>query len=814
MGVPARAIEFIDAAVSEALRRGLVQLRAEDERLNGRSIRVRGQETLHLASCSYLGLELDRRLRQGVVEAVERYGTQFSSSRAYVSAPPYQELEALLERIFEAPVLVAASTTLAHLSALPVLVEPDDAVVIDHQVHQSVQLAASQLRLAGTSVELVRHARMDLLEDRIRALTASHRRIWYLADGVYSMFGEFAPIKAISWLLARYEQLRLYVDDAHGMSWCGRNGRGFAAEALSGEERVVIAASLNKSFAAAGAALVFFDPELRRKVRNCGSTLMFGGPIQPPMLGAALASARIHLSPEIGRLQAELVERIVLANRIAEELDLPLASPCQVPIRYIGLGSKSAMFEVADALLERGIYVNPAAFPAVASRQAGLRLTLTRHHSLQDVRRALEATAELLPGALARAGWSREEVDRAFGRRPPATSPAPVRHADALSCRHEDSIHALDGREWDALLGRVGCFDAASLAVLEQAFGPERPPEQRWRFHYYVVRDAAGCTLLATFFTEALWKDDLLAAAHVSREVEERRARDPYFLTSRTLSMGSLLTEGNHLYLDRDADWRGALRLLLGAVNEAREECGSPALVFRDIPGEDAELGAFLEAEGFARVPLPDTLTVDVDWSSSEQFLARLASRERRFHRKHVLPWVDAYATEVLEPGGRAVSESEWRHLSRLYRNVQERQLALNTFPLPDDLLPRLLGCPGWELLCLRLHPERGGPSGPLPQGFVACHRGPERYDWLLVGMDYDFVESHGLYRQLVAQVVLRAQALGARRIGFGMGSERVKRRFGATPEARVMYVQSYDRFHHDVLELIAADANLRGEGA
>jgi 7-keto-8-aminopelargonate synthetase-like enzyme len=811
MSHSSQTIDFIDVAVAEAVNRGLFQLNAEDTRLDGRSIRIRERPSLNFGSCSYLGLEMDPRLKRGTVDAAERYGTQFSCSRAYLAAPPYQELEALLDRVFDAHTLVAASTTLAHLSALPVLVREEDAVILDQQVHQSVQMAASPLRLKGSRVDLVRHGRIDLLEQKIRELAASHRRIWYLGDGVYSMFGEFAPMKALSWLLARYEQLRLYIDDAHGMSWRGRNGRGFAAEALHGEERVVVAVSLNKAFAAAGGALVFFDPELRRKVHNCGGTLMFGGPIQPPMLGAALASARIHLSPEIEQLQGELRERIVHANRVAAELDLPLASTCEIPIRYVGLGLKPAMLDTAAHLLERGIYANPAAFPAVGSRSAGMRFTLTRHHSLEDIRLALETIAERIPTSLAKAGSSREEVDRAFGlhrarRRATPARPVPC----ALSCRHEITIRALDAREWDGCLADRGSFDAASLALLEDTFGPDGPPEHRWRFHYYVVRDAAGRPVLATFFTEALWKDDLLATARVSRAVEERRAHDPYFLTSRTLAMGSLLTEGEHLYLDRDADWRGALQLLLSAVNEVREECGSPALPIRDVPDEDAELGGFLRDAGFARVDLPDAMVVDVDWSGPEEFLAKLASHERRFHRKNVLPWADAYEVEVLAPGGRWPSEAEWDHLHHLYRNVQERQLTLNTFPLPDGLLPRMLRCPGWELVLLRLRPERGGPGGPLPQGFVVCHAGAKQYDWLLVGMDYDFVESHALYRQLIAQVIRRAEALGLRRIDLGMSSEQVKRRFGAKPIRRAMYVQSYDRFHHEMLELLAADAHLR----
>jgi 7-keto-8-aminopelargonate synthetase-like enzyme len=811
MGDRTRTLDIVDGAIHEALARGLVHLEAGDEQLDGRSIRIGERPTLHFASCSYLGLELDPRLKQAAIEATQRYGTQFSSSRAYVSAPLYEELESLLDSLFEAHTVVAPGTTLAHLAALPVLVAEDDAVILDHQVHQSVQLCVPQLRSQGTRVEFVRHGRVDKLESRIRRLVASHGRVWYLADGVYSMYGDFAPMKAIGWLLERYEQLHVYVDDAHGMSWRGRNGRGFAAEALDGHPRSVVAVSLNKAFGAAGGALVFPDPALRQKVRNCGSTLMFTGPIQPPMLGAAVASARIHLSPEIGRLQQALLERIRFANRTAQELRVPLASPSEVPVRYVPLGPKKAALDMAEHLLANGVYMNPAGFPAVGSRHAGLRFTLTLHHELQDVRHALELVAERLPHALAAAGTSRQEVARTFDLpAPPARRSAA---SNALRCSHASSIEELDGAAWDRWLGSRGSFDAASLRLLEQTFGPHQKPENRWGFHYYVVRDVDDQPCLATFFTEAVWKDDMLASASVSREVERRRHTDPHFLTSRVLAMGTLLTEGDHLFLDRSRDWKSALWLLLTALESKRDELDAPALVLRDLADDDLELREVLDAAGFVAVALPPSMVIDLDWRDRDEFLAARSKRERRFHREQVDPWTPAWEVEVVAGEGRRPSAAEWRHLHRLYANVQSRQLALNTFPLPADLLPRMAGWPGWEILLLRLRPEYGGEPGGFAQGFVACHAGPERYTPLIVGMDYRLVESHGLYRQLLARSVERAHSLGRRKVSFGLGSELEKSRFGARPERRLLYVQSHDRYHHDVLELIASDPALRCAG-
>ncbi len=803
-------IDLIDEAIVDALSHGVLHLEAQDERLDGRTILVRGQRVLQFGSCSYLGLELDPRLRDGVVDAVERYGTQFSSSRAYLSAPAYHELEELLQRIFEARVIACPSTTLAHFSALPVLIQERDAVILDHQVHQSVHLAASQLRLQGSRVELVRHGRLDLLEEKIRELAPSHDRIWYLGDGVYSMYGDFAPVRALSWLLAQYEQLHLYIDDAHGMSWTGRPGRGFSAESFAGHERVVTAISLNKAFAAAGGAIVFPNEEWYRRVRNCGTTLMFGGPIQPPMLGAAIASAKIHLSPEIETMQQELQDRISLANRLARDLDLPLVTEAPIPIRYIGVGIRGAAHHMSAKLLDRGIWMNPGIFPAVGSRRAGVRFTLTRHLTKEDIRVALHACAEQLPASLEYAGISRTEVDRAFGlesARRESTPAAP----SSLSLRHERSVSALDADEWNACLGDRGVFDAASLAMLERVFGPHQPPENRWEFHYLVVRDESGRVVLATFFTEALWKDDLMAAAEVSEQVERRRADDPFFLTTRTLSMGSLLTEGNHLFLDRNADWRGALRLLVAALEEIREDSEASTVLVRDLPAEDEDVAPILADADYLRLPAPESWVIQVDWKDEEEYLAKLSRRARRFHRRIVMPMDDAWEQEILGPGGRELTAPEWEHLQGLYQNVQERHLALNTFPLPPDLLPAMARTEGWEMILLRLRPEHGGKADGPPEGFAVCHVGPRRYDWLLVGMDYQHSESHALYPQLVARVVRRAKELGNESVGLGLGSGAMKQRFGAEPHHCVMYVQSMDRFQLDLLEMLAKDRGRAG---
>ena len=105
--------------------------------------------------------------------------------------------------------------------------------------------------------------------------------------------------------------------------------------------------------------------------------MIFTGPVQPPMLGAALASARIHLSPELHGLQRALRERIELCTRLLSQHDIALASNDGTPICFVPIGSPELAREVARRLLDEGFFTKATTYPAVPIRQAGVRFMLT-----------------------------------------------------------------------------------------------------------------------------------------------------------------------------------------------------------------------------------------------------------------------------------------------------------------------------------------------------------------------------------------------------------------------------------------------------
>ncbi|MGY1619347.1 aminotransferase class I/II-fold pyridoxal phosphate-dependent enzyme [Geodermatophilus sp. SYSU D00691] len=810
-------LNAVDEVVSDGVRRGLLLNHVEDGALDGRHVTIDGRRMVNFGSCSYLGLETHPALKAGVVEAVERFGTQFSSSRVYASAPLYREVEETLAGLFGRGVIVTPSTTMGHLSAMPTLIGERDVLLLDHQVHNSVQTAAKLVAATGAKVELVPHSDLHTLEKRLATYRKTHRRVWYAADGLYSMYADLMPTAELDDLAARYENLWLYIDDAHAVSWTGRHGRGHALEHLSPGTlaRTVVAASLNKSFAASGGAITFPDERTRGRVLRLGGPLIFSGPVQPPMLGAILASARLHLTPEVAERQALLLDRIRLFNRLAAEAGLPVVSESETPIRCVGAGVSSVAYRLVERLRSAGFHVNTASFPAVPAKRSGARLTITAHHTADDVAGMVAALAEHLPAAITDEGASVDDLHRAFarqlrGRKVMGAETAP-RTKPALRLEHHRSIDGVDTAEWDRLLGARGAFSAHALRTLESVFdtggtGAAGQTEDAWDFHYFVVRDDTGAPVAATFFTTALWKDDMLSSAAVSREIERRRIEnaDSYHLTSTMVGMGSLLTEGNHLYLDRGRDWRGALRMILRAARREEDLAAAAGVVLRDLPDDD-ELHDFLLGEGLMRLPIWSTWHREVDFADDDAFLGQLTRKHRYHQRTRVLSWEPAYRVQVLRGGSRearALKPCVRDELYRMYRAVHARSFELNVFPLPRRVVDAVLESPGWEVVLLHL-PDRA--SGPV--AFAAQHVFPGADGHVapvFVGLDYSYVPTHNSYQQLLFQALRSAQRHGLPHVLYGMSADLQKARFGATPQRRWAYVQATETFNMDVLARVS----------
>jgi 7-keto-8-aminopelargonate synthetase-like enzyme len=784
--------------------RGHYFLSAQDERFTDRHIQVKGQKLLSFGSCSYLGLEFDPRLIEGGAEGYRRYGSQTSYSRGYLSCPLYEELELeLFPRLFGVPrALLLPSTSIAHHVMMPALLAEQDAVVCDHQVHRSVDDAITlQCARSNATKVVVKHGELDRALDTIAQLARKHQQVWFACDGVYSMYGDCLPTGFLHAVLAVAPNVRLYVDDAHGMSWAGEHGRGHFLARFPLDERVVVVTSLAKAFATGGGVVLVQDPKLLDLARLVGGPYSFSGPLRPGDLGASVASAKIHLSPELPQYQKVLRDRVDQANRLCRELQIPLVIENEAPIFFVALGRAEAVYQMAERLREDSFHVNVSGFPAVPASRGGLRVALNALHREEEVDGLFRAIAAHLPAVLDAVGVTRDEVDeqfrdvlppflRAEGRvLPPMALGSGAQ--SSLTVSTFDHIDQLDPTGWDHLVGGLSYVDARTMKAVEGVFHEGREkPEERWAFRYILVRDGEGIAAAAPF-TTSLMKEDSFMSTDISVALEQKREQDPYLFTSRAVVMGTMASEGEHLFL-RPGPGRmeSLIKLVEAGVAEMKaQRCST--LILRDFH-EDPEIHETLTGQGFVPVSLIESYHLALDWQGEEAFIRGLPQSTQRKHVRTIQAQSPAFEVEIWDPS-HLPDEQELRHLHGLYAALAKKNLRINIFPLPPELLAAQLASGSWEMIALR--PKGGG----LPVAWGACRHVGDDYRWLYCGVDYEGPDARDVspYRQLVWQVVRRAGSLGCRTLHLGMGTRREKTRFGAVATPTFAFVRSDDAYHN-----------------
>jgi 7-keto-8-aminopelargonate synthetase-like enzyme len=358
--------------------------------------RLRDQETGHefvnLCSCAYLGLQSHPAVIEGAVEALRREGiVNLSISRLRLRMAILEELEAELTDLYQARTITALSASAAHSGVLPLIASghlsdgQPRVMVFDKFCHFSMN-HMKPVCADETLVLTAPHNDLDFVEDACR----KHPRVAYVADGAYSM-GGLAPVKELLELQDRYG-LFLFFDDSHSFALWGERGEGYVRSLMPAMNPLtVIVASLNKGFGASG-GVILLGPERHEQVlARFGGPLAWSQGLNVPAAGAALASARIHRSPELGELQRRL-----RANLALFDASVGTGEPGDgLPIRLVRVGEEERAVEASKALLARGFYSSAVFFPIVERGKAGLRVMVRADQRLEDLRAFCAAVREV-----------------------------------------------------------------------------------------------------------------------------------------------------------------------------------------------------------------------------------------------------------------------------------------------------------------------------------------------------------------------------------------------------------------------------------
>jgi 7-keto-8-aminopelargonate synthetase-like enzyme len=369
----------------------------EDETYNGRLITVNGKKLVHFASCGYLGIERHPKLVEAGIEALKKYGTQTPSSRAVLSSPYYKELEELLPKMLPGYHLVTQTVTLAHCAALPALVGENDAIILDAYAHNSMRMASQICQARGTFVIVSKHNDMENLKYLVYRLKKEGKKhIWYCADGIYSIHGNKCDVGGLIKLLNEEKDFYAYVDDAHATGWYGKNGVGYVLNDFELHERMIVVVSFAKSMCTSGGALVLPNKLLHEFLHLTGQTMIFSGPIQPPIIGSLVACVKLHCSDEILQLQENLMNLIKYFRKRSTDLGLSFVTKDETPIQLIRIGNHQITDMVMNKLIDKGFLPTQVLFPAIAKGDEGLRITVTNHLTHEDIDGLLENLKEIL----------------------------------------------------------------------------------------------------------------------------------------------------------------------------------------------------------------------------------------------------------------------------------------------------------------------------------------------------------------------------------------------------------------------------------
>jgi 8-amino-7-oxononanoate synthase len=240
-------------------------------------------------------------------------------------------------------------------------------------------------RLCGA--ELLRYPHNDVAA-AARQLDARPTSAALLAtDGVFSMDGDVAPLRALAALCAR-QGATFMVDDAHGLGVLGENGAGSLHAAQLGQREVpVLMATLGKALGCHG-AFVAGSAALIDGLLQGARSFIYTTALPPALAAAALAA--VELAQDESWRREKLHMLIARFRRGARDLGLPLLASSSA-IQPLLLGSSDAALATAAALEQDGLLVSAIRPPTVPAGKARLRITLSAAHSEEQVDRLLDA---------------------------------------------------------------------------------------------------------------------------------------------------------------------------------------------------------------------------------------------------------------------------------------------------------------------------------------------------------------------------------------------------------------------------------------
>jgi glycine C-acetyltransferase len=208
-------------------------------------------------------------------------------------------------------------------------------------------------------------------------------------DGVFSMDGYIANLPAICDLAEQYDAL-VMVDESHAVGFMGRQGRG-TPEYHTVTDRVdIVTGTLGKALGGASGGYTSGRKEIIELLRQRSRPYLFSNTVAPAIVGASLKA--LELLMESTELRDRLESNTKFFRAGMQNLGLNIL-PGEHPICPLMLGDAALATRMADALLEKGIYVIGFSYPVVPQGKARIRCQISAAHTEEDLKFAIEQFA-------------------------------------------------------------------------------------------------------------------------------------------------------------------------------------------------------------------------------------------------------------------------------------------------------------------------------------------------------------------------------------------------------------------------------------
>jgi len=347
-------------------------------------ISVSGRTVLNLCANNYLGLASHPEVLQSAQEALRTWGYGLASVRFICGTQAiHKQLEQRLSSFLGMDDTILYSSCFdANGGLFETLLDAEDAIISDELNHASI---IDGIRLAKAQRLRYRNGDMADLEEKLKSAAGARHRL-IATDGVFSMDGYIAKLPAICDLADKYEAL-VMVDDSHAVGFMGEGGRG-TPELCAVQGRVdILTGTLGKALGGASGGYTSGRREIVDLLRQRSRPYLFSNSLAPAIVATSLKVLDLVAGSSDLRAHLHSNTRRFREGMVAAGFDVLAGEHPIVPVMF---GEAAMATRMAEALLQRGVYVVAFSYPVVPHGRARIRTQISAAHTREEVEFAIE----------------------------------------------------------------------------------------------------------------------------------------------------------------------------------------------------------------------------------------------------------------------------------------------------------------------------------------------------------------------------------------------------------------------------------------